>query len=474
MADETRRFSGTGSPLYFAEQTQGRTFEHFMYHESPIPVTLEGDISDESFSAWLTKDLNKLSSSGESQAPVRGLRLILIPYKFMVSQILCTKAIAEALATHMHNRRYLFPDPVHHATCLSHCYSTSDTNSQTYIGLALHLPTCWQETYGACTIFYNRNTQIVHVLISSADNIFGLGILETLRSLTKKDQDWINPLSIPLKILESMIDSCHFGLRDNQALLQAMNAATGQFKYINLPPSDPFKEDFMSTTQSLNTISQNAGLVTSLLISLKKAVKNLQKFKKFVEDLEQNKTSTIESLRVDEKIDIITEQCDSMLLEAQRLEKAASNLLQVVYSFIAQKDAKASIEISNLSAQLALNSKRDSSAMKTISIVGMLFLPGTFIAAIFSMPVFNWEGNGTPIAKPAFGYYWAIMLPLTTVVLVVWSLVTFLPWKKWIADRKERKVEKPDAATMNSSERDSRSDTGTINSSERGRRSEPV
>jgi hypothetical protein len=40
---------------------------------------------------------------------------------------------------------------------------------------------------------------------------------------------------------------------------------------------------------------------------------------------------------------------------------------------MAQKDSKVMME-------LAADSKRDSSAMKTISILGMLFLPGTFVA----------------------------------------------------------------------------------------------
>jgi Mg2+ and Co2+ transporter CorA len=40
---------------------------------------------------------------------------------------------------------------------------------------------------------------------------------------------------------------------------------------------------------------------------------------------------------------------------------------------MAQKDSKVMME-------LAADSKRDSYAMKTISILGMFFLPGTFVA----------------------------------------------------------------------------------------------
>ena len=61
---------------------------------------------------------------------------------------------------------------------------------------------------------------------------------------------------------------------------------------------------------------------------------------------------------------------------------------------MAQRDAKVNIELAKSSTilaqastadsaamrQIAIESKKDSSAMKTIAILGMFFLPGTFIA----------------------------------------------------------------------------------------------
>lgn len=49
------------------------------------------------------------------------------------------------------------------------------------------------------------------------------------------------------------------------------------------------------------------------------------------------------------------------------------------------------------------------------------------------MPVFDWDANGVPVMKPAFRYYWAITAPLTVTILLIWSLMTLLPWSKWIA-----------------------------------------
>ena len=53
--------------------------------------------------------------------------------------------------------------------------------------------------------------------------------------------------------------------------------------------------------------------------------------------------------------------------------------------------------------------------MKVLSVVTMFFLPGTFLASLFSMSLSDWNIG--------FGVYWAIALPLT--------LFTFMVWGAW-------------------------------------------
>jgi hypothetical protein len=49
------------------------------------------------------------------------------------------------------------------------------------------------------------------------------------------------------------------------------------------------------------------------------------------------------------------------------------------------------------------------------------------------MPVFNLgEGDG-PAIKNGFKYYWAIAIPFTFAVLVLWGLSVWLPWDDWLS-----------------------------------------
>jgi hypothetical protein len=45
-----------------------------------------------------------------------------------------------------------------------------------------------------------------------------------------------------------------------------------------------------------------------------------------------------------------------------------------------QKDSKVNIELAEMTALIARESKKDSSAMKAIAVLTMCFLPGTFLA----------------------------------------------------------------------------------------------
>ena len=73
---------------------------------------------------------------------------------------------------------------------------------------------------------------------------------------------------------------------------------------------------------------------------------------------------------------------------------------------------------------LASTSKEDSTAMKTLAVVTVTFLPGTFVAALFAVPMFQWDAvsNGS-IVSGRFWMYWAVTVPLT--------LLTVMPWFWW-------------------------------------------
>ena len=108
------------------------------------------------------------------------------------------------------------------------------------------------------------------------------------------------------------------------------------------------------------------------------------------------------------------------------LKERVLSQIQVLYSISAQTDNR-------LSARIAVSSGRDSTAMKTLAFITALFLPGTYIATLFSMSMFDWKAppsnspspsssSSSNTLSPSFWIYWAITIPLTIAVIIGWRL----------------------------------------------------
>lgn len=82
---------------------------------------------------------------------------------------------------------------------------------------------------------------------------------------------------------------------------------------------------------------------------------------------------------------------------------------------MAREEALTSIQISTATS-------RDSTSMKVIAVMTMVFLPGTFFAALFAVPSLQW--NTTPVVQDNFWVYWAFTLPATGFVLMLWAVLT--------------------------------------------------
>ena len=107
---------------------------------------------------------------------------------------------------------------------------------------------------------------------------------------------------------------------------------------------------------------------------------------------------------VEEILSIMSEYIEVRLHKADSLQQRLDNQVSGISTIISQ---------------------RDMSAMKTVAMVTMAFLPGTFVASFFSMPMLNWDATTyNEIVSPRFWIYWMITVPLTMAVFAVYLAIT--------------------------------------------------
>ncbi|OHF00152.1 hypothetical protein CORC01_04560 [Colletotrichum orchidophilum] len=91
-----------------------------------------------------------------------------------------------------------------------------------------------------------------------------------------------------------------------------------------------------------------------------------------------------------------------------------------LYNLLSQRESKIQFQMAGEQRRLAHASKRDSTAMKTISLLGAVFLPGTFLASVFSMTFFDFAKDADPVISKELWVYFAITVPLTIFIVGGW------------------------------------------------------
>ncbi|KAI0544713.1 hypothetical protein F4679DRAFT_514053 [Xylaria curta] len=126
----------------------------------------------------------------------------------------------------------------------------------------------------------------------------------------------------------------------------------------------------------------------------------------------------------------IQTRLNDMIVEIESVVRRTSGHLvgmslatQTESNYLTRKDAWATISI-------AVESKKDSSHMRLFAFLGMIFLPGTFFATLFSMGFFNWIPNeSNQMISPWIGLYFGVTI--FTTGATIWR---FKEWAKKAED----------------------------------------
>ena len=141
--------------------------------------------------------------------------------------------------------------------------------------------------------------------------------------------------------------------------------------------------------------------------------------------------------------DLIRERLRMQVVENEYTQQRVQIQIAALFHLIAQQDNTIAFDAANATWSIAASSQKDSSSMKMLALVAMFFLPGSFIAALFSTPLFDWTAAAQLYSSsigiqtlPQLGLFCAITVPLTASIFILYSF-----WM-WLLKRGELKSEK--------------------------------
>lgn len=138
-----------------------------------------------------------------------------------------------------------------------------------------------------------------------------------------------------------------------------------------------------------------------------------------------------DGVHIDAKVKAMKAELESKIRDCECHLEAMTLATQMEWNYRTRHDAQVNYGV-------ATAVRNDGSQAKQISLLGMIFLPGTFLATFFSMTFFSWmPEDSAPGASPWLVLYWGLTVLLTS--------VTILWIKKWsMAKEDERKSVKED------------------------------
>ncbi|KAL2148876.1 hypothetical protein VTH82DRAFT_1562 [Thermothelomyces myriococcoides] len=126
-------------------------------------------------------------------------------------------------------------------------------------------------------------------------------------------------------------------------------------------------------------------------------------------------------------LDLLRHRVQMQAVDVAYVQQRIQIQLSALFHLIAQQDNAMAFDTASATRRIAASSLEDSSSMKMLALVAMFFLPGSFVAALFSAPLFAWDdavarggiGVGT---RPQFALFWAVTAPLTALVFALYGV----------------------------------------------------
>ncbi|KAE8152324.1 hypothetical protein BDV25DRAFT_72023 [Aspergillus avenaceus] len=118
-------------------------------------------------------------------------------------------------------------------------------------------------------------------------------------------------------------------------------------------------------------------------------------------------------LQTRQRLLFLAKETHSHLTRSRSLSERLGNEINLAFNLVSQGYGR--------------NAQSDSAMMRTIGVVSLIYLPGTFVSGIFGTNFFDFDSEKPDnwVMADSFWLYWAVTLPLTLATVVVWALWHF-------------------------------------------------
>ncbi|KIX95065.1 uncharacterized protein Z520_09375 [Fonsecaea multimorphosa CBS 102226] len=304
-------------------------------------------------------------------------------------------------------------------------------------------------------LVYNEETKVVSGIVNGMQADETDLMLKCLRQSTKYLQD---PMLLPVFLLEAKVHYFAVLLEKRAQGIENIEYRTGMRHGFSSNPERNaernrereklLKElDFDEITQKLTGVTGTLSFCDMTFASSLRALDIVcavrNRFNSHLNMRLDNAGLNLQN-SLDTRISYLRELIVGAQVHGEVLSARTRAQVQTVYSMIGQKDNKLNIETAATSQRIAeiglfhsnamkdmaedsrnvaILTRKDSTDMRIIAVVTLLFLPGTFMATLFSSGFFNFlPGQSNQVVSKWIWLYFALTGGCTFVVFLAWYL----------------------------------------------------
>ncbi|KAH8805504.1 hypothetical protein F5884DRAFT_679762 [Xylogone sp. PMI_703] len=188
-------------------------------------------------------------------------------------------------------------------------------------------------------------------------------------------------------------------------------------------------------TSFLKLCFDSRELIDQMQSVKKQLAKMITEITKFGESLFQqpmNNSTVLEFERlklagnqISSRLDEILSEFDDKIDNCNMIIDNMSLTMQTIWNHFAREDNKVNLRLARSNTELSHEMKYDSSQMRSIALLTMVFLPLSTVASIFSTTLFNWNApDGQSVVSAYIWIFVVISVGLTSITVGTWYLVT--------------------------------------------------
>ncbi|KAF5001109.1 hypothetical protein FGRMN_1303 [Fusarium graminum] len=126
--------------------------------------------------------------------------------------------------------------------------------------------------------------------------------------------------------------------------------------------------------------------------------------------------------RIETKVQDLIDEYDEHIRQCNHITEGLRLATQLELNEIGHEDARINQEIARVNLKVARMTRIDSSLMRSIATLGMIFLPATFVSSFFSMDFFQWaeeDGKSHELVSSYFWVYIVVAVGLTVLTMSI-------------------------------------------------------